>query len=119
MSDTLTAPMAGGGRCRQRTRRMSRWWLAGLLVGCLLPTSLSHAEALRFAEQLTQICLMAPAAIRAESRRVARRRARRCLPPRRRRPATPVSQAHDARVALRPRSTGLDSLNPRGPPRLV
>ncbi|MHB0774329.1 hypothetical protein [Halomonas sp. WWR20] len=55
-------------------RRRTQWWLASLLVSCLLPAGLVQAEAMRIAERLTQICLMAPEAIRAESRRVAERR---------------------------------------------
>ncbi|MBZ9568150.1 MULTISPECIES: hypothetical protein [Modicisalibacter] len=73
----MTCPTPAASRAdgtgRQRARRTSRWWLAGLLVGCLLPTTLGHAEALRLAEQITQICLMAPAAIREESRRARKR----------------------------------------------
>ena len=65
MTDVTFDSQAETSGSRQRSRRLSRWWLAGLLVGCLLPSSLVHAEAVRIAEQLTQICLMAPAAIRA------------------------------------------------------
>lgn len=41
-----------------------RWWLAGLLVGCLLPASLIQAESPRATQRLVQICIMAPAMIR-------------------------------------------------------
>lgn len=99
------------------TRRRTRWWLAGLLVGCLLPAGLVQAEALRLAERLTQICLMAPEAIRAQSRRVARRKARRRLP-------LHVSQPRHAPVpACRPAMgvpcAGQDVLNRRGPPQVA
>ncbi|MFY0992415.1 hypothetical protein [Halomonas sp. C05BenzN] len=57
------------------TRRPARWWLAGLLVGCLLPTGLAQVENLRHAERIAQICILAPALIRASSRCRARRRA--------------------------------------------
>lgn len=96
-------------------RRRSRWWLAGLLVGCLLPAALVHAEALRLAERLTQICLMAPEAIRAESRRVARRKAGRCLPQRRARPRRRVLAR--CRPANGVPCADQDVLNRRGPPR--
>ncbi|GAB2795877.1 hypothetical protein GCM10027040_22810 [Halomonas shantousis] len=58
----------------RRYRHRTHWWLASLLVGYLLPAGLVQAEALRVAERLTCICLLAPEAIRAESRRVADRR---------------------------------------------
>lgn len=97
-------------------RRHSRWWLAGLLVGCLLPAGLVHAEAMRMAERLTQICLMAPAAIRAESRRVAHRKTWRSL--------TKHYALSCTTPVVVPRTTlkffcaDLDVLNRRGPPRL-
>ncbi|MDI5936250.1 hypothetical protein [Halomonas kalidii] len=56
-------------------RRPARWWLAGLLVGCLLPAGLAQVESLRHAERIAQICILAPALIRASSRLQARRRA--------------------------------------------
>lgn len=61
-------------------RRPARWWLAGLLVGCLLPAGLAQGEPLRQAERLVQVCILAPALIRATSRLQARRRARRAWP---------------------------------------
>ena len=96
-------------------RRRSRWWLAGLLVGCLLPAGLVHAEAMRMAERLTQICLMAPAAIRAESRRVAHRKAWRSLT--KYRVLTRAAPIAVPRVALKFFCADLDVLNRRGPPR--
>ncbi|WP_245391705.1 hypothetical protein [Salinicola aestuarinus] len=69
LARSQTGPCAKAWRPRQR----AHWWLASVLVGCLLPASLSHADALRLAERLTQIYLMAPEAIRAESRRVLRK----------------------------------------------
>jgi len=98
---------------RARARHRAQWWLAGLLVGCLLPAGLVSADALRIAERLTQICLMAPEAIRAQSRRVARRT--RLLASARRRPLSsglwrlPQRCCH----AL---SVGLDAVSRRGPP---
>ncbi|WP_458527347.1 hypothetical protein [Onishia taeanensis] len=55
-------------------RRRTRWWLAGLLVGCLLPAGLAQADGVRLVERVVQICWLAPAVIRAESRRQASRR---------------------------------------------
>jgi hypothetical protein len=60
---------------RAAGRRPARWWLAGLLVGCLLPASLAQTEGWRYSERIAQICVLAPALIRASSRLRARRRA--------------------------------------------
>lgn len=106
------APPGEARVSRRRTR--SRWWLAGLLVGCLLPAALVQAEALRLAERLTQICLMAPEAIRAESRRVARRKAWRFLPRRQPRPR-PRTLARRRPASGAP-CADHDVLNRRGPP---
>lgn len=111
-SPCAVPPPAEARASRRRAR--PRWWLAGLLVGCLLPAALVQAEALRLAERLTQICLMAPEAIRAESRRVAHRKAWRDIPRRHARPCLKV------RACLRPASgvpcADHDVLNRRGPP---
>ncbi|RDB43801.1 hypothetical protein DU490_06195 [Halomonas sp. DQ26W] len=58
-----------------RRRQRSRWWLAGLLVSCLLPAGLSQADTLRLAERVVQTCILAPTLMRARCRYVARRRA--------------------------------------------
>ncbi|WP_189445740.1 hypothetical protein [Salinicola rhizosphaerae] len=70
MSSAQSQPGHRGAIWRPRQR--AHWWLASVLVGCLLPAGLVHAEALRLAERFTQVYLMAPEAIRAESRRAAR-----------------------------------------------
>lgn len=101
---------------RARARHRAQWWLAGLLVGCLLPAGLMHPEALRIAERLTQICLMAPEVIRAQSRRVAQRR--RLLVTARRRPVTP-RRVRLPRPVCHRLSVGVDTLSRRGPPRSV
>ncbi|WP_280539532.1 hypothetical protein [Chromohalobacter sp. 11-W] len=101
---------------RVRTRHRAQWWLAGLLVGCLLPAGLMHPDALRIAERLTQICLMAPEAIRAQSRRVERRK--RLLGTRRRRPPSPRLWRLPQRF-YHVLSVGLDVLSRRGPPHSV
>ncbi|MGM0783146.1 MAG: hypothetical protein ACQEUM_03415 [Pseudomonadota bacterium] len=56
-------------------RASSRWWLAGLLVSCLLPVGLSSVESPRLTERIAQICILAPALMRVRCRREARRRA--------------------------------------------
>ncbi|AXY44151.1 hypothetical protein D1793_03030 [Halomonas sp. JS92-SW72] len=98
-------------------RRPARWWLAGLLVGCLLPAGLAQGEPLRQAERLVQVCILAPALIRASSRLQARRRARRAWPlrvlgrlgARGRRPLPPSP-------CRRPATAAHDVLTRRGPP---
>nr|WP_241697325.1 hypothetical protein [Halomonas salicampi] len=52
----------------------ARWWLAGLLVSCLLPASLHPAEALRNGERSVCTYLWVPAVLRARSRRIALKR---------------------------------------------
>lgn len=97
-----------------RRRMSSRWWLAGLLVSCLLPAGLVQGDAIRLANRVVQICWLAPSAIRAESRRLARR----CCW----RPAV----RHVVMVCCKPRLrsltqrlrhvAGADVLSRRGPP---
>lgn len=98
-------------------RRTPRWWLAGLLVGCLLPAGLIQGEPLRQAERLVQVCILAPALIRASSRLQARRRARRTWP----RPPHLIAMPRPFRLRWpSPRPSGLtaahDVLTRRGPP---
>ncbi|APX95009.1 hypothetical protein BWR19_12110 [Halomonas sp. 1513] len=99
-----------------RRRVRSRWWLAGLLVGCLLPAGLAQGD-VRLVSRVVQICWLVPDSIRAESRRLARRR--RWLPPARRRPDVPrrARAPHALTLLLRP-VAGADVLSRRGPPRL-
>ncbi|GEM_PF-1107106 len=98
-------------------RRPARWWLAGLLVGCLLPAGLAHGETLRQAERLVQVCILAPALIRASSRLQARRRARRAWPLR-----APCRRLARGRLPLPPSpgprlvTAAHDVLTRRGPP---
>ncbi|MFC2990753.1 hypothetical protein [Halomonas tibetensis] len=75
-----TQPHDAERRDAMTRRRPARWWLAGLLVGCLLPAGLVQGVPLRQAERLVQVCILAPALIRASSRLRARRRAYRAWP---------------------------------------
>lgn len=93
-------------------RRRTRWWLAGLLVGCLLPAGLAQADGVRLVERVVQICWLAPAVIRAESRRQASRRRWRPLRRWRRRL---LPHPLPRRVPLAP-SAAHDVLTRRGPP---
>lgn len=96
-----------------RPRQRAHWWLASVLVGCLLPAGLMHAEALRLAERLTQVYLMAPEAIRAESRRVACVAAKRPTHPQAMASLTPwFGYTAPFLVA----SAALDAISRRGPP---
>ncbi|WP_227368015.1 hypothetical protein [Halomonas sp. M20] len=95
-------------------RGATRLWLAGLLVGCLLPGALAQGESLRLVERLAQHYLVVSRVVRANSRRIARRSLW-CLHNSRRRPrykATPL-QHHPV---LRRSCAGHDVLSRRGPP---
>ncbi|WP_185827485.1 hypothetical protein [Halomonas nitroreducens] len=113
---SLTADIRATER-RPIERRPTRWWLAGLLVGCLLPAGLAQLEASRPVERVIQICILAPALIRASSRLQARRRARRRWPGPRR-CSMPVRPARPAigRCPLRRAVAAHDVLTRRGPP---
>ncbi|KAA0011514.1 hypothetical protein F0A17_14920 [Billgrantia pellis] len=110
---TDSPPSGAVTRCRLR----SRWWLAGLLVTCLLPAGLSQAETLRLAERVVHTCILAPTLMRARCRYVARRRASPHWPPRRL-----VVTAHRTPTPRRPRpfrarwAAAHDVLTRRGPP---
>ncbi|SEK61995.1 hypothetical protein [Halomonas daqiaonensis] len=69
---TDNGPGDHGSRSR---RRATRWWLAGLLVGCLLPASLAQVDSLRLVERTAQVSLLVPTLLRVRSRLHARRRA--------------------------------------------
>ncbi|RUR28235.1 hypothetical protein ELY38_17855 [Vreelandella nanhaiensis] len=72
MSPTLNAFSAMPRR--QRRHGLARWWLAGLLVSCLLPSSLVSSDIFRGTERSISACLWVPASLRAQSRWTAKRR---------------------------------------------
>ncbi|MDR5898055.1 hypothetical protein QC823_03495 [Halomonas vilamensis] len=72
MPATLNATLSSSRSPRRYAT--ARWWLAGLLVSCLLPVSLHPAEALRNGERSVCTYLWVPAVLRARSRRVALKR---------------------------------------------
>ncbi|WP_404374781.1 hypothetical protein [Vreelandella aquamarina] len=59
---------------RQRRYGLARWWLAGLLVSCLLPASLHPSDALRSSDRSVCICFWMPALLRAQSHWIAKKR---------------------------------------------
>ncbi|RUR32403.1 hypothetical protein ELY33_05580 [Vreelandella andesensis] len=59
---------------RQRRHGLARWWLAGLLVSCLLPASLHPSDAFRSGERGVIICFWMPAMLRAQSQWIAKKR---------------------------------------------
>lgn len=118
---SLAADCRATERCpagrRAVARRPARWWLAGLLVGCLLPASLAQAEGWRYSERIAQICVLAPALIRASSRLRARRRAMVRWPLRRVWRLAAAIGSVGRLIVLPPRANaGHDVLTRRGPP---
>ncbi|SEM73252.1 hypothetical protein [Halomonas caseinilytica] len=116
LSTDIRAPSAPSRRPRGAP---ARWWLAGLLVGCLLPAGLAQAE-WRPVERVVQMCILAPALIRASSRQLqARRRSRRRWLSRMA-PCRPVGQPLPVvcREPLRAVAAH-DVLTRRGPPSLL
>ncbi|MDN3525483.1 hypothetical protein QWY79_09405 [Halomonas sabkhae] len=96
----------------------ARWWLAGLLVGCLLPAGLAQAE-WRPVERVVQMCILAPALIRASSQLQARRRSRCRWPARQRKHLRDTARPLPARRCLPLRAVAAhDVLTRRGPPAL-
>ncbi|MFC7367610.1 MULTISPECIES: hypothetical protein [Vreelandella] len=72
MSSTLDVLSASPRR--HRRHGLARWWLASLLVGCLLPASLHPLDALRGGERSVIICFWVPAILRAQSQWIAKKR---------------------------------------------
>lgn len=108
----VVSPSAAATRCRQR----SRWWLAGLLVSCLLPAGLTQAETLRLAERVVQTCILAPTLMRARCRYVARRRALPHWPQRRPQGKTRSRRPRFVLSLSRRWTAAHDVLTRRGPP---
>jgi len=108
--------VSGQSAGASRYRLYSRWWLAGLLVSCLLPAGLTQAETLRLAERAVQTCILAPTLMRARCRYVARRRALPWWP--RRLHAVSVRRTRRSPLPVdKPRNTAdHDVLTRRGPP---
>ncbi|XKE46751.1 hypothetical protein LG302_06355 [Halomonas organivorans] len=98
-------------------RRQAPWWLAGLLVGCLLPAGLAQLDSTRHVERVIQICILAPALIRASSRLQARRRATRRWPPRPRPASIGLALRHEPMDSPPCQAVAAhDVLTRRGPP---
>ncbi|WP_121173316.1 hypothetical protein [Kushneria sinocarnis] len=104
------------GMVRPRRYPMPRWWLAGLLIGCLLPIGLGQARFELVTDRLFRICFHTPAAIRAVSRRRVAQRCRRF--PLRRQPPSCCRLISPRRAAMHvlPMTAGSDCLCRRGPP---
>ncbi|PRY66102.1 hypothetical protein B0H98_10179 [Vreelandella songnenensis] len=101
---------------RQRRHGLARWWLAGLLVSCLLPSSLVPSDAFRGAERGACVCFWVPAILRAKSLWIARRkRALKRWSRRIKRIAALRLDLPESRVAHR-RVAARDVLTQRGPP---
>nr|WP_298410863.1 hypothetical protein [uncultured Halomonas sp.] len=95
-------------------RGATRWWLAGLLVSCLLPGTLIQGETLRLVERLTQHYLIPSRAVRARSRRTIRRIA--WCPHSSRRPPRDKPTPLQPHPVLRRSCADHDVLSRRGPP---
>ncbi|CAH1044197.1 hypothetical protein [Halomonas sp. TD01] len=103
---------------RQRRNGLARWWLAGLLVSCLLPASLHPSDALRSGERGVIICFWVPAMLRAQSEWIAKKRCalRRWV---RKQACVYPAVSHCSRYFLHiPHRlvAAIDVLIPRGPP---
>ncbi|WP_447955708.1 hypothetical protein [Vreelandella sp. EE7] len=108
---TLTAP----GRARRCG--LARWWLAGLLVSCLLPVGLSPASAASRGERAVLVCLWVPAILRAQSRRIAIKRRVRHLVCRVKTPAVRFcKRLWDTSFITLYKVAAQDVLTQRGPP---
>ncbi|MFG6666719.1 hypothetical protein ACGK9R_06385 [Halomonas sp. HNIBRBA4712] len=113
----LSTPAPFEPTAPRRSRRcgLARWWLAGLLVSCLLPVTLSPASAAQ-GERAVTICLWVPAMLRVRSQRMAVRRRQRAFVKRPRRLLCALSRPLVFPAAT-PRVAALDVLTQRGPPR--
>ncbi|MCB8889746.1 hypothetical protein [Vreelandella malpeensis] len=114
LTPTLVTPP-----CPRRARRsgLARWWLAGLLVGCLLPASLATADASRVSERSVAICLWVPAMLRAQSRRLASEQRSRRAAGRKKALGACLSRLLLAQFTGQPMVAARDVFTRRGPPR--
>ncbi|HAZ98705.1 MAG TPA: hypothetical protein DDZ92_12820 [Halomonas sp.] len=116
MSSTLQIESASPRRPRRYG--LARWWLAGLLVSCLLPASLHPSDALRSSDRGVCICFWMPAMLRAQSHWIAKKRRalRRWFHRQTRRaPQAPRRPLSFLPFAL-PLVAARDVVTPRGPP---
>lgn len=108
-------PQANSSRpCRRRG--VARWWLAGLLVSCLLPVGLNAYQAARLPVRQVYALALAPAIMRVRRRAVRHRQAvtRRHRRLCRRRFRLPCGPAR-----LPDLVAALDAVSRRGPPTLL
>ncbi|WNK21437.1 hypothetical protein P1P91_07135 [Halomonas piscis] len=104
-------PQANTSRpCRRRG--VARWWLAGLLVSCLLPVGLSACQAARLPAGQVYALALAPAIRRVRRRSGRRRRAIM----RRRRPGRCCSRLPGSPARVPGLVAALDAVSRRGPP---
>ncbi|WP_146873891.1 hypothetical protein [Halovibrio variabilis] len=101
---------------RQRRYGMARWWLAGLLVSCLLPASLGPSDAFRSGERSVTICFWVPAILRAQSHWIAKRRRALRRWARRLQRFSPVQRVFNWLPPMAMRVAARDVLTQRGPP---
>jgi len=66
MSSTRPLPVR-----RLRRHGVAHWWLAGFIVGCLLPATLCPVDVIRNGERSAYVAFFAPAVLRAQSRHIA------------------------------------------------
>ncbi|AQU82067.1 MULTISPECIES: hypothetical protein [unclassified Halomonas] len=106
---------------RQRRHGLARWWLAGLLVSCLLPASLHSSDAFRGSDRGVSICFWVPAILRAQSQWIAKKRRalRYLVRPLRRQLMRRPSHVRLLPLVKRRLVAARDVLTQRGPPVLA
>ncbi|TVU73892.1 hypothetical protein [Cobetia crustatorum] len=112
-----TLPASGSVASRRwSVRTAPRWLLASLLLSCLFPAGLSVAQVERVNLTLASIQLLAPAVIRAESRRQGLRSLRRLARPARKScPRSPCHRRYFSGVFTLLRGL-VSAASPRAPP---
>lgn len=71
---SFTPAMLTATLWRQQRHSVARLWLAGFLVGCLLPVNLHPADSLRNSDRGVSICFWVPAVLRMQSQWVVKKR---------------------------------------------